>query len=83
MVTFRALERLGAAGPKSELKALSEDQLWGKNVFMPHGRGDSTRESPWFWFVGRPDSVSREEWMIKGAVFITAIEILVNLSSSI
>ncbi|KAJ3558488.1 hypothetical protein NP233_g11498 [Leucocoprinus birnbaumii] len=64
MHCFETLQRLGIT-EDDELNPLSKDQLWGKNVFLPHQLGDSTKEFPWFWFVGRSDRYTRDAWLVE------------------
>ncbi|KAJ3555595.1 hypothetical protein NP233_g12170 [Leucocoprinus birnbaumii] len=59
-----ALQQLGMT-EDDELKPLSKDQLWGKNIFLPHQLGDSTKDFPWFWFVGRSDKYTRDAWLVE------------------
>ncbi|KAJ3576610.1 hypothetical protein NP233_g319 [Leucocoprinus birnbaumii] len=64
MYSFERLKEMGMAAD-DELEPLRKDQLWGKNVFLPHKLGDSTKEFPWFWFVGRSDEYSQDAWLIE------------------
>ncbi|KAJ3567379.1 hypothetical protein NP233_g6404 [Leucocoprinus birnbaumii] len=64
MDSFQKLKEMGMA-EDDELEPLQKDQLWGKNVFLPHKLGDSTKDFPWFWFVGRSDEYSQDAWLIE------------------
>ena len=54
--------------PEDEtLQDLRNDQLWAKDTSHLSKIGDSRREDPWFWMVGRPSGMSEkeeEEWSI-------------------
>ena len=63
--SFTKLGQLGALGPGTELRPLDGEHLWGKNVFEPHTIGDSTRQNPWFWFVGKPNSITPDNWLVE------------------
>lgn len=65
MSSFTALTSLGCQTSKEGLYPLDESQLWGKNVFLPHVIGDSTRENPWYWSVGKPAELSDTSWLIE------------------
>lgn len=65
MSTFTLLTSLGCLTHKEGLYPLDEGQLWGKNVFLPHVTGDSSRENPWFWSVGKPAELSDTSWLIE------------------
>ncbi|KAF7760546.1 hypothetical protein Agabi119p4_11222 [Agaricus bisporus var. burnettii] len=47
------------------LQSLEVDQLWGKNIFIPHTTGDSSKQNPWFWSVGRPEGMLSNDWLIE------------------
>lgn len=65
MSTFAALTSLGCLTQKEGLHPLDKSQLWGKNVFLPHATGDSSRDNPWFWSVGKPVELSETSWLIE------------------
>lgn len=65
ILSFTALTSLGCSTQKEGLYPLDESQLWGKNVFLPHVIGDSSRENPWFWSVGKPAELSETSWLIE------------------
>ncbi|KAF9443047.1 hypothetical protein P691DRAFT_634214, partial [Macrolepiota fuliginosa MF-IS2] len=58
MHSYSMLLTLGYLMSEGELRPLEEDQLWGKNVWVPHKTGDSSKQNPWFWSVGWPEGVS-------------------------
>jgi hypothetical protein len=70
MYTFKALNQLGLA-TDCELKPLRRDQLWGKNVFLPHHMGDSTKDFPWFWYVGRSSKYTQDAWLVERMCSLT------------
>ena len=63
-----ALLQLGLSGCDSSLRALHDDELWGKDTSRPARLGDSKKEEPWFWTVGLPSGLSeteRSEWSVE------------------
>lgn len=76
--TYRmAREGLLALGLREDdeiLRELKEDQLWGKDTSRLAGLGDSRKEDPWFWHVGRPSGLNAEEqkeWSLECAYYIS------------
>lgn len=65
MSSFNALTALGFLTHEEGLYPLNKSQLWGKNVFVPHVTGDSSKENPWFWSVGKPAGLSDTSWLIE------------------
>ncbi|KAJ3569745.1 hypothetical protein NP233_g4852 [Leucocoprinus birnbaumii] len=63
MRMYRALKSLG--DKDQTLKPLLKEEMWGKNMGGAHVTGDSSREDPWFWWVGKPDDVSEESWTVE------------------
>lgn len=76
MSFFTALISLGCQTSKEGLYPLDESQLWGKNIFLPHAIGDSSRENPWFWSVGKPAELSDASWLIERKFIIYTYYIL-------
>ena len=60
-VARRALIRLGLSESDTSLQELHDDQLYGKGATRPARLGDSKREDPWFWMVGRPSGLTSRE----------------------
>jgi hypothetical protein len=62
---------LKVRGPQATegFQVLEQDQLWGKNLFTPHTTSDSSKQNPWFWFVGRPEGISSSDWSIEHKPF--------------
>ena len=54
----RALLSLGLSETDPSLKSLHNNQLFGKGVSRSAKLGDSKKEDPWFWTVGRPSGLS-------------------------
>lgn len=65
MSSFTALTALGCSTREEGLYPLEKSQLWGKNIFIPHVTGDSSKENPWFWSVGKPAGLSEASWLIE------------------
>ncbi|RDB30333.1 hypothetical protein Hypma_007055 [Hypsizygus marmoreus] len=59
--TYKALVSLGLSPADKSLQPLDKSQLWMKNVTERHKIGDSKKQDPWFWRVGRPSGLSIEE----------------------
>ena len=67
-IARRALIRLGLSESDASLQELHDDQLYGKDASKPAGLGDSKREDPWFWTVGKPSGLTPKEqtdWSIE------------------
>ena len=63
-----ALIALGLPQNDTVLQQLDDDQLWGKDTSHMSQLGDSKRQDPWFWSVGRPSNLSPAEdleWSIE------------------
>lgn len=59
--SYSALVALGL--PKnSELKPISEKELWGKDMTLTGRLGDSKRKEPWYWVIGKPKDISDSAW---------------------
>jgi hypothetical protein len=57
----KALIELGLPIDDQVLQELRDDQLWGKDFSRPARLGDSRKEDPWFWHVGRPSGLTEKE----------------------
>ena len=60
-----ALLSLGASADDKSLQPLLNSELWGKNESKPAALGETQKEDPWFWTVGRPSGllpVEEKEW---------------------
>lgn len=79
MLSFTALTSLGCQTSKEGLYPLNESQLWGKNIFLPHAIGDSSRENPWFWSVGKPAELSDTSWLIKHKLTVYTDAMLIHI----
>ena len=67
-VARRALIRLGLSESDASLQELHDHQLYGKDASRPAKLGDSKKEDPWFWMVGRPSNLTPKEqtdWSIE------------------
>jgi hypothetical protein len=60
-IARRALIRLGLSELDASLQELHNDQLYGKDTSRPARLGDSKKEDPWFWTVGRPSGLTPKE----------------------
>ena len=60
-VARRALIRLGLSESDTSLQELHDDQLYGKDASRPARLGDSKKEDPWFWMVGRRSGATPKE----------------------
>lgn len=63
-----ALLNLGLPEDDEVLQDLRDDQLWAKDASRPARLGDSRKEDPWFWHVGRPSGLTEgedKEWDIE------------------
>jgi hypothetical protein len=63
-----ALLALGLSADDRSLQPLHNTQLWCKNDSAAPGQGDTRKEDPWFWMVGRPSGLSAEEevgWQVE------------------
>jgi len=60
-VARRALIRLGLSESDTSLQELCDDQLYGKDASRPARLGDSKKEDPWFWMVGRRSGLTPRE----------------------
>ncbi|KAJ3575541.1 hypothetical protein NP233_g1026 [Leucocoprinus birnbaumii] len=47
------------------LLPITKSDLWVKSPFQPQQLGDSSRQNPWFWAVGKPNSITYESWLIE------------------
>jgi hypothetical protein len=56
-----ALLVLGLPPEDPSLQPLHDTQLWCKNESAAPAQGDTRREDPWYWMVGRPSGLSPEE----------------------
>jgi hypothetical protein len=45
----------------ASLQELHNNQLYRKNTSQPARLGDSKKEDPWFWMVGRPSGLTPKE----------------------
>jgi hypothetical protein len=63
-IAFDALRKLGLP-ETSELQALSDDQLWGKDMTSARKPGDMKRKEPWFWSVGKPRNYTDSQWELE------------------
>ncbi|KAJ3556266.1 hypothetical protein NP233_g12018 [Leucocoprinus birnbaumii] len=63
-LAFTALSRLGLPAT-SELKSIQDSDLWGKDMTSLHKQGDSKRQEPWFWVIGKPKGHSDEQWQLE------------------
>ena len=64
----KALLALGLSEDDQVLKDLRDDQLWAKDTSKAAHLGDSRKEDPWFWHVGRPSGLTdgeKKEWDIE------------------
>jgi hypothetical protein len=57
----KALLALGLPATDQTLQDLQDDQLWSKDSSRPARLGDSRKEDPWFWHVGRPSGLTEAE----------------------
>ena len=57
----KALLALGLPETDQTLQDLQDDQLWSKDISRPARLGDSRKEDPWFWHVGRPSGLTEAE----------------------
>ncbi|KAJ3564219.1 hypothetical protein NP233_g8437 [Leucocoprinus birnbaumii] len=62
--SYHGLCRLGLP-ESSELREVTEQDLWGKDMSTAKKKGDSKREEPWFWVIGKPSDVSDEQWKLE------------------
>jgi len=60
-VARRALIRLGLSESDATLQELHNNQLYGKDASRPARLGDSKKEDPWFWMVGRRSGLTLKE----------------------
>ena len=76
-VAHRALIRLGLSESDAH-----NDQLYGKDASRPARLGDSKKEDPWFWTVGRPSGLTPKEqtdWSLECESSISAICLGTNI----
>jgi len=59
--TYAALLALGFSANNKSLQPLLDNQLFMKDVSKPAQMGDSRRQDPWFWTVGRPSGLTAKE----------------------
>ena len=55
------LIRLGLSESDASLQELHNDQLYGRDASRPARLGDSKKEDPWFWMVGRWSGLTLKE----------------------
>jgi len=63
-----ALLNLGLAPEDPALQDLRRDQLWAKDTSTAAKLGDTKKEDPWFWTIGRRSGLSQDElqeWAIE------------------
>jgi len=63
-----ALLALGLSPDDLSMQPLLDNQLWCKNESAAPAQGDTKREDPWYWSVGRPSGLSTEEeaeWQVE------------------
>lgn len=60
-MAYRALLYLGLSKAETDLQELHDDQLFGKDASRPAKLGDSKKDDPWFWTVGRPHDLPAKE----------------------
>ena len=58
---YHALINLGFPPNDKSLQVLEANQLWMKDVMKKAEMGDSRKEDPWFWIVGRPRGLTKKE----------------------
>ncbi|KAJ3554489.1 hypothetical protein NP233_g12411 [Leucocoprinus birnbaumii] len=63
-LAFQALTRLGLP-TDSELKPVGDNDLWGKDMMSLRKKGNSKREEPWFWLIGKPKECTDEQWQLE------------------
>ena len=64
----QALLQLGLSPDDPILQELHNNQLWAKDMSRPARLGDSNKEEPWFWRVGKPSGLSDaedKEWSVE------------------
>ena len=64
----QALLQLGLSPDDPVLQELDNNQLWAKDMIRPAQLGDSNKEDPWFWRVGKPSGLSDaedKEWSVE------------------
>ncbi|TFK59425.1 hypothetical protein BDN72DRAFT_780779 [Pluteus cervinus] len=69
-----ALLRLGLPPNDKTLQPLDKTQLWGRDMGLPAELGDTHKDEPWFWAVGRPNGLTKEEaddWNMQGNLYIS------------
>lgn len=68
-IAYRALIHLGLSDDaETDLQELHDNQLFGKDASHPANLGDSKKQDPWFWSVGRPCGLSAKdqtEWSLE------------------
>jgi len=65
---YTALLHLGFSPEDKSLQPLHDNQLWMKDVSKTAQMGDSRKEDPWFWTVGRPSGLTpleETEWSVE------------------
>ena len=63
------------------LRPLFDNQLWMTNISQPMQLGDSKKEDPWFWSVGRPRGLSEAEekdWSIERMLMSIFSHLFIN-----
>lgn len=54
----------------SELKPISEKELWGKDMTSTTKIGDSKQKEPWYWVIGKPKNISNSTWGLERKYFL-------------
>lgn len=61
---YSALLALGLP-ENSELKPIEDRDLWGRDVTSVTKPGDSKRQEPWFWVIGKPMDLPADAWELE------------------
>ena len=80
-----ALIALGLPQDDPTLQPLSNDQLWAKDSSKPSRLGDTKKEDPWFWTVGRPAGLSpkeEQEWSLESMLIFKLLSYLTKIHCS-
>lgn len=70
---YSALVHLGLSPNNLSLQPLSDNQLWMKDVSKKARVGDSRKQDPWYWLVGRPSGLSPLEesaWSVESMLLV-------------
>ncbi len=65
---YEALLALGLSRD-SELKPITDGELWGRNMTSMTKQGDSKRKEPWYWVIGKPRDISDDVWELECKFF--------------